>query len=157
MENNLLLPNKFKKIGLYTAIPSILLGLLVSFNGYEISWLNVKVFALLNTDFNKIDFFRFIDDNITNELIGVLCLVSGLFIAFSKEKKEDEFISKLRLNSLLWAVLVNYGLLFLAFVFVYGFVFLNVMIYNMFTVLIIFIIRFNFILYKNSKPIGDEK
>jgi len=157
MENNILLPNKFKKLGWYIAVPAIITGLIFSFNEYEISWLNIKVLAILNTDFNETYFFQFIDDNITNELIGILCLIAGLFIAFSKEKKEDEFIANLRLNSLLWAVLVNYTLLFFAFMFVYGFAFFNVMIYNMFTVLIIFIIRFNYMLYKNSKAVGDEK
>jgi hypothetical protein len=78
-------------------------------------------------------------------------------VGFSKEKNEDEFIANLRLSSLLWAVLVNYGLLLLAFVFVYGFPFLNVMVYNMFTVLIIFIARFNYILHRNSNYKPDEK
>ena len=54
-------------------------------------------------------------------------------------------------------VKINYILLLLAFLFVYGTDFLIVMIYNMFTVLIIFIVRFNYILYKNSKTAPDEK
>ena len=81
----------------------------------------------------------------------------AMFVGFSKEKREDEFIAKLRLSSLLWAVWVNYVLLLFAFLFVYGTSFLTVMIYNMFTVLIIFIVRFNYILYKNAKSVSDEK
>jgi hypothetical protein len=54
-------------------------------------------------------------------------------------------------------VLLNYVLLIICFVFVYGFSFLNVMIYNMFTVLILFIIRFNYILYRSSKEMPNEK
>ena len=78
-------------------------------------------------------------------------------VGFSKEKQEDEFIAEVRLNSLLWAVAVNYILLLLAFIFVYGTPFLQVMIYNMFTILVIFIARFHYILYKNCKTFSDEK
>jgi hypothetical protein len=54
-----------------------------------------------------------------------------------------------------WAVLVNYLLLFIANWTVYGFNFLNVMIYNMLTVLIIFIVRFHFVLRKNNSSIPE--
>ena len=57
----------------------------------------------------------------------------------------------------MWAVWVNYVLLLLSFIFVYGMGFLHVMIYNMFTVLIIFIGRFNLILFKNKMISADEK
>jgi uncharacterized membrane protein len=98
-----------------------------------------------------------IETNITSTLVGALFIVGAMFVGFAKEKSEDEFIAKLRLSSLLWAVWVNYILLFLSFVFVYGMSFLSVMLYNMFTVLIIFIIRFNYILYKTSKMASDEE
>ena len=78
-------------------------------------------------------------------------------MSFSKEKNEDEFITEIRLSSLLWAVCVSYTLLLVAFLFVYGSPFFEVMIYNMFTVLIIFIVRFNYILYKNTRTVSDEK
>ena len=73
------------------------------------------------------------------------------------EDNEDEFIEKLRMTSLLWAVFVNYILLLVSFLFIYGTAFLNVMIYNMFTVLIIFIARFNYILYQNRKSVEYEE
>ena len=80
-----------------------------------------------------------------------------MLVGFSKEKNEDEFISEIRLSSLLWAVWVSYMLLLIAFLLIYGSPFLEVMVYNMFTILIIFIVRFNFILYKNAKTVQDEK
>jgi ABC-type Fe3+-siderophore transport system permease subunit len=101
--------------------------------------------------------FSFIDVNITNTIIGVLFITGALLVGFSREKREDEFIAGIRLSSLLWAVAVNYLLLLLAFIFIYGTPFLDVMLYNMFTVLILFIARFHYMLYKNSKPLTDEK
>ena len=81
----------------------------------------------------------------------------ALTIKAEKEKNEDEYIAGLRLSSLLWAVFVSYVLLLAAFLLVYGSPFLDVMVYNMFTILIIFITRFNYLMYKNSKTVSDEK
>ena len=158
MSSKLLLPNKFKIIGWCLFIPAAILGVILSFTGFESNWLPAKVFAIFSNDiFVNSRLFSFIETDITTTVTGALFIVGAMFIGFSKEKREDEFIAKLRLSSLLWAVWVNYTLLFLAFVFVYGTAFLNVMIYNMFTVLLIFIVRFNYILYKNSKTVPDEK
>jgi hypothetical protein len=153
MSYKLLLPNKFKKIGWCLLIPATLLGIFLTATDFEVSWLDIKVFAF----FSDHQAFSFINDNITNEIIGVLFIVGALFVGFSRERREDEFIANLRLSSLLWAVYVNYILLLVCFLFVYGTAFLSVMIYNMFTVMIIFIVRFNYILYKNSKSVPDEK
>jgi hypothetical protein len=139
-----------------------ILGIIAMSNNLELDWLDMKVFALFNDDFvfgnaNESGNFRFIETNVTLTLIGVLFIVGGMMVGFSKEKREDEFIANLRLSSLLWSVWVSYILLFLAFIFVYGMSFFNVMVYNMFTVLIIFIIRFNYILWRNSKSLADDK
>jgi len=117
-----------------------------------------KVFAIFNKEiFGQSQFFTLFETNITLTVVGVLFIIGAMMVGFSKEKREDEFIAKLRLSSLLWAVWVNYALLFLAFFFVYGTDFLTVMMYNMFTILIIFIVRFNYLLYKNSKVVLDEE
>ena len=89
--------------------------------------------------------------------VNVLFIIGAMLVSFSKEKNEDEYIAGLRLSSLLWAVFVSYVLLLAAFLLVYGSPFLDVMVYNMFTILIIFITRFNYLMYKNSKTATDEK
>lgn len=157
MKSTMLLPAKFKKLGWSILLPSTVLGLFISITDYEFSWLNAKVFAMLHSDFGQLNYFSVISNNITNELVAILFLAGALLVTFSKEKDEDEYIASLRLNSLLWSVLVSYGILLFAFVFVFGFSFMYVMMYNMFTTLIIFIIRFNFVLFKNSKLSSNEK
>lgn len=158
MSNKLLLPNKYKLIGWYLLIPATILGIFLSFTEFESLPINTKVFAIFSDGvFRKSKFFSFIEVNITSTIVGVIFIIGAMLVGFSKEKKEDEFIEKLRLSSLLWAVWVNYILLFLSLIFIYGTAFFTVMIYNMFTILIIFIVRFNYILYKNSKAIPDEK
>ncbi|HEY5409003.1 MAG TPA: hypothetical protein VIJ92_18065 [Ginsengibacter sp.] len=158
MSNKLLLPNRYKKIGWAILIPSTILGVILAFHEFGEAWMHAPVFAMANDGINdNYKYFTVSDANITNTVIGLLFIIGAMLVSFSKEKTEDEFIAEIRLSSLLWAVCVSYILLLIAFVFVYGSPFLDVMVYNMFTVLIIFIIRFNYILYKNTKTAANEK
>ena len=158
MSNKLLLPNRYKFIGWCLLIPATILGLILCFNDFEAFEYQTKVFAILNQGImSDSKWFGFLKTNISNTVVGVLFIVGAMFVGFSKEKKEDEFIEKIRLSSLLWAVWVNYGLLILGFLLFYQIAFVNVMLYNMFTVLIIFIVRFNYVLYKSNKTVPDEK
>lgn len=158
MTTTLLLSHRFKAIGWCILIPATILGIILTFTNFEGLALKGTSFAILNDEFlGKNQMFSFVETNLTPTIVGVLFIIGALFVAFSKEKTEDEFIAKLRLSSLLWAVWVNYVLLLLCFVFIYGTAFLNVMVYNMFTVLVIFIVRFNYILYTSSKASTYEK
>ncbi len=158
MSQALLLPYRYKKIGWIILIPATIMGIILIMGDFESEWLAAKVFTFFSDEIlaGKKS-FSFITTNITNTLVGTLFLVGAMLTAFSREKQEDEYIEKQRLSSLLWAVWVNYLLLLISFIFIYGMAFLQVMIYNMFTVLIIFIARFNFILYQNRKGVADEK
>jgi hypothetical protein len=160
MKSSFLLPHNFKKIGWALFLPGMILGIVYSFN--ELSFLpplEMKVFSFFNGPFigaGEIRNFSFIHVNVYPTLVAILFLSGALLVGFSKEKHEDEFIARLRLSSLLWAVLINYSLLLLTFLFVYGIDFLLVMLYNMFTTLLLFIGKFQYLLYKSSK-IPDEK
>lgn len=158
MTTKLLLPNRYKTIGWFILVPATIFGLILCYYDFGADWLSARVFAIATDGtFSNYKFFSLTNVNITNTVIGALFIIGAMLVSFSKEKQEDEFIAELRLSSLLWAVCVSYILLLLAFIFVYGSPFLNVMVYNMFTVLIIFIVRFNFILYRNAKTVSDEK
>jgi hypothetical protein len=158
MSPKLLLPNRFKKIGWFIFIPSTILGIILCTNGFGTDWISAKVFAIANGEImGSTLYFGSRETNVTNTLVGSLFIIGALLVGFSKERNEDEFIAEIRLSSLLWAVLANYILLLVAFLFVYGSPFLEVMIFNMFTTLLLFIIRFNYLLYKNSKTVLDEK
>lgn len=158
MNQKLLLANKFKKIGWFILIPSFFLGIFLLLTNGELIQLNVKVLAIFSDHlFEAKKYFKIIETNIIPTLTGVCFILGALLVAFSKEKNEDEFISNLRLTSLLWSVLINYFLLIFAFLFVYGIGFLNIMVYNIFTVLLIFIAKFNYSLHQNSKYFENEK
>lgn len=154
MKSNYLLPYRFKTIGWFIFIIGIVLGFISFFIVKEPAFLDCKVFALSELEFlGKQKFFEFVENNIFDEIISVFIIVGAIFVAFSKEKQEDEYISKIRLESLLWATYINYFILLFTIVFLYGGTFFWVMIFNMFTILFVFLIRFKWALwkFKNSK------
>lgn len=161
MKTKILFPNQFKSIGWILLVPSAILGVLILFFNFKLKFLDLNVFAIYS---GGIDFLGgsatimgFEKNNITDEIIGILFLIGAIFVAFSKEKQEDEFIAKTRLESLVWATYINYAILILCFLFFFNIGFLVVMIFNMFTILVFFIIRFYYILYKSKKSLSHEK
>ena len=153
-----LLPHKFKKIGWIILIPATVSGLLLTWGQFDVSWAHARVFALLSDEsFSHYQRFTFIHTDVTNTVVGILFITGAILVMFSRERQEDEFIARTRLTSLLWSVLVSYCLLLFAFIFVYGSAFLTIMVYNMFTIMIIFIVRFNYIMYKARKLLRYEK
>lgn len=67
---------------------------------------------------------------------------------YSKEKVEDEYINHLRLDALQIAVYANYAILLLSNFTVYGFGFLFIQLLNLATIPLIFVIRFQYRLYR---------
>lgn len=158
MKIKYLFPNKYKKIGWIILIPAAILGLITLILNFEPDILNFKLPAIfINKFFGEKSYIGILENNILNEILGVLIIISSLLVAFSKEKNEDEYITKIRLESLVWAVYVNYGILLFSFLFIYELSFLWVMIFNMFTVLIFFIIRFNWQLSRLKKITDYEE
>ncbi|MEO5592099.1 MAG: hypothetical protein ABIR15_01470 [Chitinophagaceae bacterium] len=148
MKSSLLLPNSYKRIGLLILLPSLLLGILVRFLDFQFSFLALP-FGKSAINGKNIHLDE--DINLTDELALTGIITALLFIAFAREKTEDEYIAHTRLESLKWAVLINYILLLLATWLVHGLAYIDVMMYNMLTVLIIFIIRFHYTLNNSKK------
>jgi len=152
MKTNYLLPHKFKIIGWILLIIGIAVGLFVLFENYEQDVLRVNVLSVISDqsifDSEK-NYFQITSNDILDELAALAIIIGGLFVAFSKEKIEDEFIYKLRKDSLVWALIFNYAVLVLTILFVYDVPFFHVLVFNMFTPLIFFIMRFNFLKLKS--------
>jgi fatty acid desaturase len=159
MKSRLLFPHRFKLLGWLLALPGFVLGYLVVYNGYEIPHFGLQLRAASQL-------FLPAYENFTNELALTLVVAGLIFIAFSKQKTEDELTARIRLNALYWAILVNYLLyaLFLIVVaainefdmktlangidaFLEGYTFMT---YNLFTPLVIFTARFYYLLYKRN-------
>jgi hypothetical protein len=149
MKYRLLLPYRFKLIGLIIFLPFLALGIAIRFFDFGFPFLMYKVDMDTMFHNNWQDY--------TDEIALSGIIIGLLLIAFAREKSEDEFITKIRLESLQWAVLINYILLLAATWLVYEISFIDVMMYNMLTVLLLFIIRFHVILWKDKYSANHQK
>ena len=159
MSRNYLFPARFQKFGWFLLVPFGLMFLLFAFGPDSIKeqW-RMPVFAIADEElFQKTIWFSFTSNAVFDEVTLIGLIVSLLLIAFSKEKEEDEFISQIRLNSLVWALLINYGILILAELFVYAFSFLNILYFNLIMILVLFVIKFRIELHKLKTNAGNEK
>jgi len=160
MKTNYLFPHRFKWIsGILFVISFIALIAYSSMINVEDLPLNVWVFAIVgdNDFFGPTDYFIMTKNPIMDELLVLSVIVSGIVLAFSKEKHEDEMVASIRLNSLAWATIANYSILLFCYLFIYGFPFLNVLMGAMFSQLVIFIILFRYKMYQFNTSRQDEE
>jgi phosphatidylglycerophosphate synthase len=159
MKTHFLFPNKCKKFGWILFVPSLLLGSILFISGIDFgNYFKMNVFAIYSDQFlSGTNFFTLIENGVLDEIIIVLIIVGAVLISFSKTKNEDEFISKIRYESLVWATYLNFILMIIATLVIYGFAYFNVLLANVFAMLLFFIIRFHFMIYKLNKSSNDEE
>ena len=148
-----LLPHTYKKIGWFLLLPAFVAGVFFLSKSNFTDGPEIITFGYFGDELlggQKKPAIRIDDIQVIPNVISVLFLIGGLFVMFSKEKKEDEYINQIRLNSFQYSVFLNYILLFICILFVHGIPFFHVMVYNLFTVILIYILRFQFLIYKNS-------
>ena len=151
MKSNYLLPNKFKPLGWCLFIIGLIGGTILYAMDYDGEIMVTKVFSIYSDPFlGDAGFFKVVENGIADELVYICIIIGGLLVGFTKEKVEDEYIYKLRTESLVWAIIFNYILLLFTIVFVYDMTFFNVLIFNVFTPLLFFVFRFNFIKLKSG-------
>jgi hypothetical protein len=156
MKTSYLIPHKYKLLGWILFVIGIISGLIIFIGEYDYDILKIKVLSIYGRDglFGTKGFFKIIENSILDEIVALCIIVGGLLVGFSKERIEDEFIYKLRKDSLVWAIIFNYVVLIFAVLFVYNFSFFDVLVFNMFTPLLFFVIRFNFLKLKSR---NDEE
>ncbi len=99
-------------IGWFIFIPSLILGL-ISLSGlmnFEISLPVIYNSGIFN-DENQ-GFLKTAEIDLFPNLFGILIIIGGIMVGFSKEKIEDEYISCLRLKSVFWSLIVSYSIVF---------------------------------------------
>lgn len=143
MKRLLLFPHRYRTLGYMVLVPFLALG--IAYMGWD--------FTLSFLNYHPLDrgSLSFLNGNFTDELATIGIIVGLTLIGFSREKVEDEAIQFFRLEALQWAVYVNYAVLILTVLFCYGGLFFTVMTINLFTVLIIFVLRFRYVLYRYNR------
>lgn len=143
MCHSFLFPNAVRLPAGLLFFPTLVVGFLsLSFN-WEPSIFNSTLPAILPGISGESGLFESSTNNLWDEFIAVIAVISGVLFAFSKNKVEDEMIRHLRMESLVWATYINYMVLLLSIILVYDIVFFWVLIFNMYTILIIFSLRFH--------------
>ena len=148
MKSLILIPHRFKIFGWIILLLTTLLHL--SLNSFELP--SVKVLVLnINIHYSEIlSLFSIEENDIETTLVIAGFSLGSLIIICSKEKIEDEFISILRLNSLLWAFVLNNVAFILLTLTVYGPSYLEIIAWNPFATSFLYIAIFHFMLIKNS-------
>lgn len=157
----LLFPHFYKKWSSIIFYIALIFGAYIWFAEVNFELFNIRVFSLLpeetifkteNTE-NIIGNpgFQWIENNVLDELLTIIIVISGLISSFSKEKIEDELISKLRMNSLASSLYINYTIVLLGTVLVYDLAYFHVMVFHLFSILVVFNLIFNYKLKKHYK------
>lgn len=108
----------------------------------------IHLLQLMHVNFDESDTSLFNYHHVFFVLTYVMIVIGLLMIAFSKEKIEDEHISQLRLDSLQWALYLNYAILVVSLVFTNGADTKDILKLNLWVPLIFFIVRFRWVLYR---------
>ena len=137
-----LLPHGFKKFGVIILLISTVLDILYMSGVFDSHPIMVTVHSLFEVP---------AQNNLTDELLTTITLIGAFLTCLSREIIEDWSITELRLTSLAWAVVIYYLLHLISTWTIMDFKFVQFMIYNQFTIIYIYVIRFNLILYRRSK------
>ncbi len=140
MKTMRLLSPAWKWPGLILSLTGLTLGALSVFWEFEFGWLCFRVRA-------QGDFFRSETENFTNELALTLTVVGLLILAFTRERDEDERVRQIRLEAFQWSILIHFIILLMGNWALYGSAFFYLMTFNLFTPLLVFLLRFYYVLY----------
>jgi hypothetical protein len=146
----LLLPHGYRIAGYITTLAGLIMVYLHFGRGFKPGFLDTHVFAVYSSYFDT-KYFQVISNNLIEELCGISLLTGIFFIAFAKEKQEEDHYWTLRFKALLYSAYTATTILIFSFVFTFGVGFLKVAILNIYIPLIFYILIFRFLLYRDRR------
>lgn len=135
---NLLLPYPLKFVGLILLIFGF--GFAVAYIWFDFQ-LRMPVFAVYSA-FIETKTFATFPTNVADELILILLLSGFSLLIFTREKNEELIPEMLRLKAFALAFLVNTGLLLFSVLFVYGSGFVAILVFNIISLPVFYLIIF---------------
>ncbi|MFA5973012.1 MAG: hypothetical protein WC780_11725 [Lentimicrobiaceae bacterium] len=143
---NFLIPYTWKLFGLFLTVSGIISAVFYLWFDFRFT---LPVFAVFSS-FLETKMFTTFRTNFADDLI-LLLLISGLaLIVFSKEKIESENLNSFRARALVKALIVNNLFLFLSILFVFGTGFIAILVINLFSFSIFYLI-FYYIMKQKEK------
>ena len=155
MKNTYLFPNSYRRIGQILAIPlALLCGYYLFFADGDL--LPCRMFSVLSFElFSSVEWFTMVETDAMRQISIVLFTISLLFIAFSREKEEDEYMEYLRSRSMRWAMLISGIVTIVVTLLVYNLAYLYFVFINLYLILILFILKYRIDLHRLRKTGND--
>lgn len=157
----ILFPHSYKRWASIIFYITLIFGAYIWFTETTFEFFEIKVFSLFGDDILiKTDVteniignkgFKWIENNVLDELLTIVIIISGLIASFSKEVIEDELIAKKRMHSLTGSLYINYGILILATIFVYELTYFHVMVFHLFSIILVFNLIFRYKLHQHYR------
>ena len=149
---NYLFDNKYKKIsGLVFYLTSII-GLYLLITDKILDLFTLNVYSLFSESISDLTYGGgWIENGLGDEIFTTIIIISGLINSFSKEKIEDELISKIRLESLTMSLFISYSLVIISTFLIYNLSYMYVLVFNLFIILLLFNLIFRHRLYQHYK------
>ena len=146
-----LFSNKLKKTSGMAFYLSILVGLVLLLTDRIQDIFIVNVFSIFSYEWfgSEKTGFGWIENGLGDEFFTLLIIVSGLINSFSKEKIEDELISRIRLESLSLSLFISFGLIIISTFLVFNINYMYVLVFNLFLIILLFNLVFKFRLFKH--------
>jgi hypothetical protein len=146
-----LFSNQFKKTSGVVFYLSILVGLFLLLTDRIQDIFVVNVFSIFSYEWfgSEQTGFGWIENGLGDEIFTLLIIVSGLINSFSKEKIEDELISRIRLESLSLSVFISFGLIIISTFLVFNINYMYVLVFNLFLIILLFNLILKFRLFKH--------
>ena len=133
------------------------LSIIALFQEIEIATFDWTVFCVAGDELlGENVYFRFIEDNVFVEVCGLLSIFALLVFAFSREVQEDEMLISLRLNALIWAVYAHFAIIIFGIAFIYGTLFFTFLLLNLYSLLLIFVMRYAYLKKQLNKGSYEE-
>ena len=146
-----LFSNKFKKTSGVVFYLSILIGLFLLLTDRIQDIFVVNVFSIFSYEWfgSEPKGFGWIENGLGDEVFTLLIIISGIVNSFSREKIEDELISRIRLESLSLSLFISFGLIIISTFLVYNLNYMYVLVFNLFLIILLFNLIFKFRLFKH--------
>ncbi len=142
-----LLPHYCKTIGTILVLIGIVFSVL--YLKFDFNYTS-SVFAIISIYLEN-RFFIITQTNIIDEITLILFVVGLSLIVFSKEKNEVDHLNTLREIALTNAIIVNTFFILFSILFIYGGGFLGILVFNLFSVFIFYLIFFYLSFKKNQE------
>jgi len=144
---NILLPYKFKTPGYICTVVAVVLSVVYFYFRLQIS---VPVFAVISSNIET-NIFTIFETNFFEKLIMLIFVAGFSLVVFSREKEEARYLRIVRIMALKRTIAAYILWMILSIIFVYGNAFIAVLVINIISPFIIYLIIFNTIKYRELK------